>query len=82
MFLRLPYVTDTSFLSSFACGIEVPGSDNILITGGVSGGSDVSRVLMYSTIGTTNPLPNLLQPRRFHGCGYYYNNNQVVSGKL
>ena len=74
--------------SRIACGIDVPDSDNIVITGGWNGISrtpgfgGISRVVKYNTQGDATLLPSLQQPRRFHGCGYYYNNEQVVSCKL
>ena len=61
----------------------MPDSDNIVITGGEAGGNNgFSRVVRYNTQGEATLLPNLQQPRYAHGCGYYYNNDQVVSCKL
>ena len=63
-----------------ACAIEVPGTDNIVITGGWPDG--VSRVVMYNTQGEATLLPSLQTARYQHGCGYYYNNDQLVSCML
>ena len=69
--------------SSLACAIEVPDSDNIVLTGGVgasaSDSGTVSLVVMYSTEGEVTLLPSLRQRRWGHGCGYYYHNDQLVS---
>ena len=67
-----------------ACGIDVPDSDNIVITGGFSGftAKGLTRVVSYNTQGKATLLPSLQQQRYYHGCGYYYNNDEVVSCKL
>ena len=41
-------------------------------------GQLTSRVVMYNTQGEATLLPSLQTQRKRHGCGYYYNNDQVV----
>ena len=62
----------------------MPDTDNIVITGGYpgSGNDGLSRVVRYNTQGEATLLPSLQQQRYYHGCGYYYNNDEVVSCKL
>ena len=62
----------------------MPDSDNIVITGGYpgSGSSGLSRVVSYNTQGEATLLPRMQQSRYAHGCGYYYNNDQLVSCTL
>ena len=62
----------------------MPDSDNIVITGGFSGftAKGLTRVVSYNTQGKATLLPSLQQQRYYHGCGYYYNNDEVVSCKL
>ena len=68
--------------SRLACAIEVPDTDNIVITGEGGSLAGASRVVSYSVKGKATLLPSLQQPRRLHGCGYYYNNDQLVSCML
>ena len=64
---------------SVACGIEVPDSDQLVITGGHAGGQNGRpRVQAYTVGGAKEQLPNLNQPRYQHACGYYYNGNNLV----
>ena len=64
---------------STACGIEVPDSDQLVITGGHAGGQNGRpRVQAYTVGGAKEQLPNLNQPRYQHACGYYYNGNNLV----
>ena len=66
--------------SRIACGIDVPDSDNIVITGGwISSQVGLTRVVSYSVQGESTLLPSLQTPRYAHGCGYYFSNDQVVS---
>ena len=62
-----------------ACGIDVPGSD-FVITGGhvTDDGDDSGRVVKYSIKGEATLLPRLQEPRYHHGCGYYYDQNNVL----
>ena len=65
----------------YACGIEVPNSDQLVISGGSGGDRDgLSRVQVYTVQGPKEQLPDLNQPRRNHACGYFYNmdNNLVI----
>ena len=58
-----------------ACGIELPDSENLVVTGG----DRSTRVVMYSAQGSAMELPSLQQQRRRHGCGFYYNDDQLVT---
>ena len=84
--IKFKLIIDLITHSRIACGIEVPESDNFVITGGWNGKwrpmGGVSRVVRYNTQGEATLLPSLQQQRFHHGCGYYYNNDQVVSCKL
>ena len=67
-------------LPSYACGIEVPGASNIVITGGIDPGSYnyVTRVVAYTAQGTVTHLPSLRTKRCQHACSYYHNNNDKL----
>ena len=58
-----------------ACGIELPDSENLVVTGGHAS----TRVAMYSAQGSAMELPSLQQQRRRHGCGFYYDGDQLVT---
>ena len=60
----------------------MPDTDNIVITGEGGSLAGASRVVSYSVKGKATLLPSLQQQRYYHGCGYYYNNDEVVSCKL
>ena len=70
--------TITTYFSS-ACSIEVPQSDRVVITGGMTNTGVLSRVQVYSTKGATQQLPALQQKRWGHACGYYFDGNKIVS---
>ena len=57
----------------------MPGSD-FVITGGhvTDDGDDSGRVVKYSIKGEATLLPRLQEPRYYHGCGYYYDQNNVL----
>ena len=64
---------------SAACGIEVPNSDQLVITGGNGGDRNgLSRVQIYTVQGATERLPDLNKPRRQHACGYFFNDKNLV----
>ena len=64
-----------------ACGIDVPGSD-FVITGGENTPEQGERVVRYTPQGAATLLPSLQEARWGHGCGYYYDqNNMLVSLK-
>ena len=68
---------------SAACGIEVPNSDQLVITGGHAGGQDASpRVQVYTVGGAKKKLPDLNQPRYAHACGYFFNGNKLVKSLI
>ena len=64
---------------SLACSIEVPNSDQVVLTGG-NGGDQKGRprVQVYTVAGAKKQLPDLNQPRRAHACGYFYSGNNLV----
>ena len=68
-----------------ACSIEVPGSDNLIVTGGYGssalggyGSSALATVQVYSIHGATHQLPSLNNARRNHACGYYYDTDHKI----
>ena len=70
-----------------ACGIAVPETDHIVITGGQMGNSNkgTNRVQVYNTLGevSATTFPNLKQSRFQHACGFYYDNlGQIVSNVM
>ena len=70
-----------------ACGIAVPETDHIVITGGQMGNSNkgTNRVQVYNTFGevSATTFPNLKQSRFQHACGFYYDNlGQIVSNVM
>ena len=66
-----------------ACGIEVPNSDQLVITGGQGdGGKGISRVQVYTVGGAKEQLPDLNQPRYAHACGYFFNGNKLVKSLI
>ena len=70
-----------------ACGIAVPETDHIVITGGQMGNSNkgTNWVHVYNTFGEVSPttFPNLKQSRFQHACGFYYDNlGQIVSNVM
>merc|ERR1719189_782511 len=66
---------DLLYDTNSACGIEVPNSDQLVITGGHASGSDaLSRVQVYTVGGSKRRLAELTQPRKEHACGYFFNN--------
>ena len=81
-FVTFPYISlpfPTCKYYSTACGIEVPNSDQLVITGGHAGGSDgLSRVQVYTVGGAKERLAELNQPRKQHTCGYFFNGNNLV----
>ena len=60
-----------------ACGIDVPGSD-FVITGGENTPEQGRRVVRYTPQGAATLLPSLQEARWGHGCGYYYDQNNVL----
>ena len=66
------------YFYSAACGIEVPNSDELVITGGWDGMAVYSRVQVYTVEGAKERLPDMNQPRRNHACGYFYTGNNLV----
>ena len=71
------------YICSNACGIEVPNSDQLVITGGTAGGKNGrSRVQIYTVQGEKERLPDLNNPRRAHACGYFYHDNKLVSNNI
>ena len=79
--LNVPVVIYYVECCSESCGIAVPDTGLLVITGGrASGYSGIVDVKEYSAQGSGLPLPDLNQPRYDHGCAYYYDNShQVVS---
>ena len=75
-----------------ACGIAVPETDHIVITGGQIGNANsnsknggTNRVQVYNTFGevSATTFPNLKQSRFQHACGFYYDNlGQIVSNVM
>ena len=66
-----------------ACGIEVPNSDQVVITGGhASRQNGLSRVQVYTVSGAKEQLPDLNQPRYTHACGYFFNGNNLVKSLI
>ena len=59
------------------CCIAVPGSGSLVITGGQ--GSGGRRVQTVTSQGQASPLPDLVQPRFQHACGYYHDSGSIVS---
>ena len=58
-----------------ACSIGLP--EMFILTGGIYTMTTVSR---YSINGWMEDLPELNEGRRYHGCGYFYNDDmQTVS---
>ena len=71
-----------SFDTLHTCGIDVPGSDLIVIPGGHNRDiaiQAISSVEAYSTDGTAQTMPDLNVPRHSHACGYYYKSGNLVS---
>ena len=66
----------------------MPEGDNYVVTGGwtydwTNGRwPKLSRVVSYNIKGEATRLPSLQTSRCAHGCGFYYNNDQLVSFKL
>ena len=58
------------------CCIAVPRSGSLVITGGLGSGRRVQRV---TSQGQASPLPDLVQPRFQHACGYYHDSGNIVS---
>ena len=72
-----------------SCAIEVPSTDQVVITGGRSentvnsGNSLIPRVQVFNINGATHQLPDMLTSRMDHACGYYHDDkNELVCPSL
>ena len=54
-------------------------TDTVIITGGWS---ELSRVQEYNLHGSVARLPDLNTGRRYHACGHYVHQGQMVSTEL
>ena len=63
-----------------ACAIEM--TDTVILTGGYSYTSPLSRVQEYNLQGSVARLPDLNTARYSHACGYYVHQGQMVSTEL
>ena len=67
-------------MCSYACGIDVPDSGELIVTGG--GDPSQARVQVYSIKGAKQRLPDLQQPRKIHACSYYYDDRNEMVDKI
>ena len=69
-----------SYDTTHSCGIAVPNSDRLVISGGYSDtlGNAMALVQEYSHHGATQQLPSLNQPRWGHACTHFYQDNNLV----
>ena len=63
-----------------ACAIQM--TDSVILTGGYSYPSPLSRVQEYNLHGSVARLPDLNIGRWHHACGHYVHLGQIVSTEL
>ena len=57
-------------------------TDSVILTGGYSYTSPLSRVQEYNLQGSVARLPDLNIGRSHHACGHYVHNEQMVSTEI